>query len=263
MGAFTDAVSETKVVPPDSERLYGSFFNDYDAITKKKFFIYPARTFMEDGIPMPRQYFEFKHLINVFGGYVNFLHSDLATSDLRTDKIILVDNYARLFNEKKLKITIVAGYFFKSVQHRRTRIVNFIKEKTLAGHQFEIFTQDNSVPDEFFKGENTEIYKKSVKIHVVLNRINIHYIQLENMEDPKDTDYLIDFPHTELDTFRLTFHLKHSEIQEAFNVEPEKLREFLENLRKGCITLKPLISLKKRMYGLTKFMPNFGVAIYF
>ena len=211
---------------------------------------------------MPGQYFKFNRLIKIFG-QENFLHTGLTASDLRTDKINLVDNYGQLFNEKKLKVTIVAGYFFKSVQYRRKRIVDFIREKALDGHEFEIFTQDDKVPDEFFKGGNAEIYKKSVKVHVILNRINIHYIELQNINDPKDTDYLIDFPHTELDIFRLTFHLKHSEILESFNVEPEKLREFLENLRKGCVTFKPIISLKKRMRKLTRFMPNFGVAFNF
>ena len=259
MYVYANALLETEVVPPDCERLYKSFSDDYNAITKNKFFVFPVKTFMENGIPMPGQYFEFKRLKKIFEEQDSFLHSDLAASDLRTDKINLMDNYGHLFNEKKLKVTIVAGYFFNTVPYRRERMVDFIREKALAGHQFEIFTQDISVPDEFFNGENADFYKKSIKVNVVLNRINIHYIVLENMEAPEDTDYFIDFPHTELDTFRLTFHLKHSEILESFNVEPEKLREFLENLRKGCITLKPVIRLKKRIRDrVIKYMPNFG-----
>jgi len=217
---------------------------------------------MLDGIPLPSQYFKYERLINMFGGQDNFLHSDLSVSDLRTEKINLVDNYGRLFDGKKLKVTIVAGYFFSSVPYRRRRIVDFIREKALDGHQFEIFTQDSSVPNELYKGENADLYKKSVKITVVLNRINIHYILLENMEDPADTDYLIDFPHTELDTFRLTFHLKHSEILESFKLEPEKFRKFLKNLSKGCITFKPLICLKKRMRDrVIRYMPNIWIAV--
>jgi hypothetical protein len=260
MSTFVDAsLPETDLEPVDPERLYDSFLYEYDVISKKKFFFYPAKTFIQDGIPMPGQYFKYERLINIFGGECNFTESDLTAYDFRTDRINLVDNYGQLFNEKKLKVTIVAGYFFSSVPYRRIRIVDFIKKKAIEGHQFEIFTQDPSAPDEFYKGENADFYKKSVKITVVLNRINIHYIVLENMEAPEDTDYFIDFPHTELDTFRLTFHLKHSEILESFNVEPEKLREFLENLRKGCITLKPVIRLKKRIRDrVIKYMPNFG-----
>jgi hypothetical protein len=258
---------ENDAVPPDSKYLLNSFTNDYDTVTKSSFFFYPLRTFIVDGIPMPAQYFKFKRLMKLFGEHNDFLHTDLTAnltaSDLRTDRINLVDNYGQVFNEKKMRVTIVSGYFFHSVLYRREKIVKFIREKALAGHQFEIFTQDHMVPGELFTGENAEIIKKFVKIHVVLNRINIHYIILENMEDPEDTDYLIDFPHTELDMFRLTIRLKHSELKESFNVEPEKLRKFLENLRRGCITLKPVIYLKWRIrnWVIDHIIPDFWVAV--
>jgi len=68
---------------------------------------------------------------------------------------------------------LVTGFFFGSSGKRHTKIVNFIKKQALAGHQFEIFTQNDSIPGEFSNGDDAEDYRKNRRFRLNSGREKI------------------------------------------------------------------------------------------
>jgi len=248
-----------EIVAPDINRLKASFIKNYNTITSKKIMYYPRKTFQENGIPSPYQYIAFKQLIKLFNGKKDFLDSNISVSDLRTDDLVLVDEFKNYFNNRSVKLTFVTGYFYDTGRGKRDKMINFLKELALKNFEIEIFTQDDTLSKEIFNGIDNEALEKKIKINIIDYRINIHYIILEDLNNIENTQFFIEYPHTELYVFRLGFNLCYSKIREKYEADPEKVLNFLINLRQRNNAVKVLGKIKKYLPFLTKF--NFGLAI--
>jgi hypothetical protein len=253
-------MEDNQIVPPDLAQLKESFDANYALLDKKHFVFYPRKTFYTEGIPSPRQYFAYKRLIKKFNGQHEFLESDLKVIDLRTQYIMLIDDYSSLFDNKKYDIFITSGYFYSSVPNRRSKIINFLKAQALNGCNIHIYTQYEGLERDFFNDQNSDILKKNISINHVNYRIDIHYTILQDLEDPNNVHFFLEYPHSEEFIFRLGIHFTYNDIINL-KCDPKEVLKYLLDLRNGYPSEKFFHAVKMKFPKLTA--PDLGLAVYF
>jgi hypothetical protein len=249
---------DMQIVPPNLERLKESFDANYAILNKKHFVFYPRKTFHEDGIPSPRQYFAYKHLIRLFNGQDEILTSGLKVIDLRTQYIMFIDDYSSLFANKKYNIFISSGYFYSGTPDRRTKIVEFLKSLALLGCDIKIHTQYEGLEKEYFNDRNWA--ENNIGIKYVYYRIDIHYTILQDLENPDNIHFFLEYPHSEEFIFRLGIHFTYNDIINL-NCDPQKIFKYLLDLREGYPLEKFFHAVKVKFPKLKS--PDLGLAVYF
>jgi hypothetical protein len=250
------------MVSPNKDRLAGYFHSSYDIIERKRIIFYPRKTFQRNGIPSPRQYIAFNHLVGLFGDKNGFFNSNLSISDLRTDELVLVDEFSSYFQNRRVKITLITGYFLSTGKKKREKMILFLKGLAKNGFEIEIYTQDSALPNDFFNNDpDRPMLEKFIKINIIKYRIDIHYTMLEDLENKRNTHFFIEYPHTELHMFRLDIHFSYADISERLQADPEKVIKYLIHLRKGNIVEKFFLLIKEKFPFLSMYSPNIGLAI--
>jgi hypothetical protein len=251
---------DRQIVPPDPEYLKESFDANYAMLNKKHIVFYPRKTFYKEGIPSPRQYFAYKRLIRKFDGRDEFLKSDLRAIDLRSPYIMLIDDYSSLFDNKKYKIFITSGSFYSAPSDRCAKMVNFLKELALKGCDIQIHTQYKELKEYFFNDQDSAILKNGIDINYVYYRIDIHYIILQELENPDNMHFFLEYPHSEDFIFRLGIHFTYNDIINL-KCDPQKIFKYLLDLREGYLSEKFFHAVKVKFPQLKA--PDIGLAVYF
>jgi hypothetical protein len=251
------------------QTLVDAFWVNYNIVEGKKYIIYPRKTFKRRKIPTPRQYIAFNGLFRLLGEESNIksskeLFAKLPTEviDLATDHILLVDKFSSLFTDtgKKYKITLTSGFFWHNMDTdtRRKKMIGFLKELAWQGTEIYIYTQYDRLSHEMSDDGNVP---KNISISSRDDRIDIHYIVIENKNDPEDIFFLLEYPHTELVTIRLNVYFTAAEIKKRFNVDPQKVLEYLTGLIKGFMPERIYSFITKKVPNLDKVSPDFGLVI--
>jgi hypothetical protein len=251
------------IIPPDAEILKESFENNYSIYKNRRFFLYPRNTFHRERIPSPRQYLAYRGLIKTLGGSDKIITCDLKTIDLRTPYIMILDDkYENLFKEKdlgKYKLINTSGGFYTNTPDRRAKMVEFLKKLATRGCDVCIHTEAEDLEKDFFNDQDSDILRDKIKIIHINYRIDIHYTIFENTENPENTHYFLEYPHSEEFIFRLGFHFTNEDIL-SLGCYPKQVYNYLMGLRDGHYVEKFFHAMKRKFPWLKA--PDIGLAVY-
>jgi hypothetical protein len=224
-----------------AQSLQNAFWDNLKVIRSRSVILYPDRQLQARGVPSPRQYVAFNKLINMVGED-KFKNLPIRPVNLRNDEILLSDQFQDFFpNPHRLKITFASGYFWKTKQERREKMLHFIINTLLpVSESITIYTQDLLLNFEFTGrlkelGIFNECHKR-VKVVTIPYRIDIHHIQVEELledgrPDPDKSYIFLEYPHTEAFLFRLDTYFRYADIID-FGVGEKELLSYLKELRR-------------------------------
>jgi len=219
-----------------SQGIWNDFSDTYEYVQKRKFIRYDDRGFRRNGIPTFRQTLAWKKLIGIMREE-NFCTLKFDLNHLRDTNVLFNNEFNEIYKKSKnLEVTFVCGYFFRFIEKRRYYMINFVVDNMLARNILvNIWTEDDSLKKDFTERmEEKKLapeMRKNLRVHLSHHRFDIHYTLVENKDDPENTAYFLELPHTEAHSLRLETSLTLGDLR-TFNCDTGKFRRVLKNHRK-------------------------------
>ena len=227
---------EINISEPDGEyvkKLWEKFVTHYDIVGNGlPVIFYPDKEFKELGIPTPWQTIAWRRIIGKIGEE-NFCKLPLELNYLKKENVLFEKQFSENFGKhphpEKLEVTFVCGYFWKFNENRRDKMLNFVVKSLLEkGTKVEIWTQDETLEEAFGKKLGNSAVRGNLQVHVVEERIDVHYTLIEDTSAWENSRFLLELPHTEAHLLRLETYLTFGELKK-FGCEPAEFKEMLHS----------------------------------